>query len=527
MKRRTFLATATASLAASAAIPLGKPAVAQPSRLLRFIPHADLASLDPMWTTADITRNFSTAVYDTLYGLDGNFRPHPQMVQGHVIENDGKTWKLTLRAGLKFHDGTPVLAKDAAASIKRWGVRDAYGSALMARTEEVSAPDDKTIVIRLKRPFSQVPDALAQYACVVMPERMAQVSPNAQITEVMGSGPFKFVAGERVPGQRVVFARNPDYVPRNDGTPSFYAGPKVTHFDRVEWTFVPDPGTSAAALGNGEYDWWENPAIDLVGMLRKNSKLTVEVKNVMGSVGCIRFNSLNPPFDNPAIRRIVLSAVNQQDFMEAVAGAEPSLIKLGAGIVTRASPMHSDAGIAVTKGRKDYDKIKQELAAAGYKGEKIVLLGPSTIPTLHAQSQVVDDLLRKMGFNVDYQSLEWGTVVQRRASKEPIDKGGWNIFVTNLGGTGNIFLPAAIALRSGPNAWFGWPNAPKMEELRESWLDAPDFDTAKKIARDLQTQFWQDVPYVPTGEFAQPTGFWNHLKDVQIGWPVFHSVRRA
>ena len=521
MKRRTFLSAATAAMA------LPNIARAQAQRVLKFIPHADLASLDPMWTTADITRNFSSAVYDTLYGLDANFRPSPQMVEGHVVENEGKLWKLTLRDGLKFHDGTPVLAKDAVASIKRWGVRDAYGSALMARTEEVSAPDDKTIVFRLKRPFAQLPDALGQYACVVMPERMALTEPNKQLTEVMGSGPFRFVASERIPGQRVVFERNPAYVPRKDGTTSFYAGPKVVHFDRVEWTFVPDSGTSAAALGNGEYDWWENPTFDLVSLLRKNKNLTVEVKNEMGQIGCIRFNSLNPPFDNPAIRRIVLAAVTQQDFMEAVAGAEPSYIKPAAGILTKASPMANDAGVAVTKGRKDYDKIKQELAAAGYKGEKVVLLGPSTIPTLHAQSQVVDDLLRKIGFNVDFQSLEWGTLVQRRASKEPIDKGGWNIFVTNLGGTGNIFIPASIAIRSGPNAWFGWPNAPKMEELRESWLEAPDFEAAKRIARDLQTQFWQDVPYVPTGEFSQPTAFHNSLKDVQKGWPVFHGVRKA
>jgi peptide/nickel transport system substrate-binding protein len=523
MKRRTFLAAATASIAA----PLARPAVAQPARLLRFMPHADLASLDPMWTTADITRNFSSAVYDTLYGLDSNFRPSPQMVAGHVIENDGKQWKLTLRDGLKFHDGTPVLAKDAVASIKRWGVRDPYGSALLARTDEISAPDDKTIVIRLKRPFAQVPDALGQYACVILPERLAKTDPNTQITEVMGSGPYKFIASERVPGQRVVYTRNADYVPRPDGKADFYAGPKVTHFDRIEWTFVPDPATVGAALTNGEFDWVEQPNIDLLGMLRKNAKLVVEVKNNMGSIGCIRFNSLQPPFDNPVMRRIVLSAVNQQDFMEAVAGAEPGLIQPGAGMLAKASPMASTAGNEVTKGRKDFDKIKQELAAAGYKGEKIVLLGPSTIATLHAQSQVADDLFRKIGLNVDYQSLEWGTVVQRRASKEPIDKGGWNIFITNLGGTGNIFIPASNAIRSGPNAWFGWPNAPKLEALRESWLDAPDFESAKKIATEMQTQFWQDVPYVPTGEFAQPTGYWNYLKDMQTGWPVMHSVRRV
>ncbi|MSP02633.1 MAG: ABC transporter substrate-binding protein [Acetobacteraceae bacterium] len=520
MKRRVLLQ-------AAAALALPNIVAAQNTRLLRFMPHADLASLDPMWTTADITRNFSSCVYDTLYGLDANFRPHPQMVQGHNVEQDGKLWRLTLREGLRFHDGSAVLAKDAVASIKRWGVRDPYGSALLARTDEISAPSDKTIEIRLKRPFSQVPDALGQYACVIMPERLAQIPATTQITEVMGSGPFKFAAGERVPGSRVVYVRNPDYIPRNDGAASFYAGPKIVHFDRVEWTFVPDSGTSAAALTNGEYDWWEQATIDLIAMLRRNPKLTIEIKNNMGSIGCIRFNSLNPPFDNPAIRRVVLEAVNQQDFMEAVAGAEPSLIRLGAGILASASPMASDAGAEITKGRKDHEALKKQLAAAGYDGRKIVLLGPSTIPTLHAQSQVVDDLLRKIGFNVDYQSLEWGTVVQRRASKEPIDKGGWNIFITNLGGTGNIFVPASNAIRSGPNAWFGWPDAPKLEALRESWLEAPDFEAAKRIAREMQMQFWRDVPYVPTGEFSQPTAYFNHLKDIQTGWPVFHSVRRV
>jgi len=521
MKRRTFVASAAVSLAVPNIVQ------AQGQRVLKHVPHADVAVLDPMWTTADITRNFSSAVYDTLYGLDANFRPSPQMVEGHVIENDGKLWKLTLRDGLKFHDGTPVLARDAVASIKRFCVRDPYGSALMARTDEISAPSDKVIEIRLKRPFSQVPDALGQYACVIFPERLAKTDAGTQITEVMGSGPFRFLTDERVSGSRVVYARNPNYVPRKDGTPSFYAGPKVVNFDRVEVTFVPDPATTAAALTNGEYDWVEYPSIDLLGMLRKNRNLVVEVMNRMGSIGCIRFNSLQPPFDNPAIRRIVLSAVNQQDFMEAVAGAEPSLISLGAGMMAKASPMASTVGAEITKGRKDYDKIKQELAAAGYDGRKIVLLGATTIPTIHAQSQVTDDLLRKIGFNVDYQALEWGTVVSRRASKEPVDKGGWNIFITNLGGTGNIFIPAANPIRVGPNAWFGWPNAPKLDALREAWLEAPDFAAAKKIAAQMQEQLWQEVPYVPTGEFAQPSAYYNYLKDVQIGWPVFWSVKRA
>ena len=233
---------------------------AQAQRELRFIPHADLASLDPVWTTADITRNHGNMVYDLLYGLDANFQPHPQMVEGHKVENDGLVWELTLRDGLRFHDGEKVLARDCVACILRWGQRDAFGSAMMSRTDEVSAPSDRVIRIRLKKPFALVPVALAQPNCVIMPERIAKTDANAQISDPTGSGPFRFLTAERVQGSRSVYAKFDGYVPRPEGTTSFLAGPRIVHFDRVVWTFQPDPATSAAALSKGEFDWWENPA---------------------------------------------------------------------------------------------------------------------------------------------------------------------------------------------------------------------------------------------------------------------------
>jgi len=524
ISRRTVLTSAAAGAAGLAAPRIVR---AQAQRELRFIPHADLASLDPVWTTADITRNHGNMVYDLLYGLDANFQPHPQMVEGHKVDNDGLVWELTLRDGLRFHDGEKVLARDCVACILRWGKRDAFGSAMMSRTAEMAAPSDRVIRIRLTKSFALVPVALAQPNCVIMPERIAKTDANAQIDDPTGSGPFRFLSDERIQGSRSVYAKFNGYVPRSEGTTSFLAGPRIVHFDRVVWTFQPDPATSAAALSKGEFDWWENPPIDLVGMLRANKDLTVDVKNRMGAIGCIRFNHLYPPFDNAAIRRLVLSAVNQHEFMEAYAGAEPELYRTGAGLFTQGTPMATDAGIEVMKGRTDFDKIKQELAAAGYKGEKVIMLAPSTIPSLHAESQVAGDLLRRMGFNLDYQALEWGMVVARRASKEPPDKGGWNIFITNLTSFNNIFVPAQIGIRSGPNAWFGWPNAPKLEELRESWLDARTEEEQKRIVRDIQLQAWQDVPYVPLGLFFAPTAFDRTLTDIQMGWPVFHAVRRV
>lgn len=513
----------------------GAAALAAPSivrgeeqRTIRFMPHADLASLDPVWTTADITRNFSLAVYDTLYGLDAEFRPQPQMAAGHRTEDGGRTWEITLRDGLRFHDGAKVLARDCVATIRRWGQRDPFGAAVLARADEIAAPSDTTIRLRFAKPFALVPAALAQYNCAIMPERLAKTDANTQLGEVMGSGPFRFVAGERVSGSRVVFERNPDYAPRGDGTPSFTAGPKVAHVDRVVWTFVPDPSTSAAALANGEYDWWENPSLDLVPSLRRDRKLVLRVTDRTGEIGCLRFNQLHPPFDKPAIRRAVLAAVNQSDFIEAIAGGTPDLIKTDVGLFVPGTPMASTVGVEGTRGEKDLAKARQALKDAGYNGEKVVILAATTIPTIWAAAQVAQDLLQRLGMRVDFQALDWGTVVQRRASKEPPDKGGWNIFHTNLGGMGNVTPAANIALRaSGGSAWFGWPDDAAMEALRSAWFDAPDLAAQQKICADMQAHFWTNPSYVPLGMFDQPTAYHAYLKDVPDGWPQFYGVRRT
>ncbi len=525
MKRRDFLKSGLAGAAALAAPGIVR---AETETTINFTPHADLASLDPVWTTADITRNFSLAVYDTLYGFDADFAVQRQMADGETTSADGKEVTIKLRDGLKFHDGTPVLAKDCVATIQRFGKRDPMGQALMARTDEVSAPDDKTIKFRLKAPFSLVTYALAQPYCAIMPERLAKTDAFQQVTEAVGSGPFKFVAGERVPGQRVVYAKNADYVPRKDGKPSFNAGPKIANFDRVVWNFISDPGTAAAALQQGEIDWWENPPIDLVPSLQANKDLVVTVKDKTGEIGCLRFNQLFPPFDKPAVRRAVLSAIDQKEVMTAFCGAVPSVMKVDVGLFVPGTPLASDVGVEITRGPKDYDKIKRELAAAGYSGEKIVVLAATTIPSIWAEAQVASDVLKKIGMNVDMQALEWGTVVSRRAVKEPIDHGGWNIFYTYLGGFGNISPGPSIAIRGiGAGSWFGWPTDPDMEKLRDDWFAAPDLAAQQKITKAMQEHFWQNPGYVPLGMYDQPWAFRSNLQDVHDGFPQFYGVKRV
>ena len=339
MKRRQVLKSAIAGATALAAPRIVR---AEGAKTVTFVPHADLASIDPVWTTADITRNYSLAVFDTLYGYDAQFNVQPQMVEGHRMESDGKVWELTLRDGLAFHDGAKVLARDCVATIKRFGTRDPFGQALMKQVDELSAPSDKVIRFRLKKPFPLLQNALAQVYCAIMPERLATTDPMKQIPEAIGSGPFKFVASERIPGSRVVFAKNDAYVPRKDGVSSFNAGPKIVHVDRVVWNFIPDPATASAALQQREVDWWQNPTIDLVPQLKRDKDLTIVVKDRTGEIGCLRFNQLFPPFDNAAIRRVVVEAMDQKEIMEAVAGAVPSLIKTDVGIFVPGSPMAND-----------------------------------------------------------------------------------------------------------------------------------------------------------------------------------------
>jgi len=527
MRRRTFLAASAATLALPA---IGQ---AESKRVLKFIPQSDLAILDPVWTTAYVTRNHAYMIYDTLYGQTGQkegFKATPQMVAGHTVENDGKTWKLTLRDGLIFHNGEKVLARDCAASIKRWGARDAFGQALMARTDEISTPDDKTIVIRLKQPFPLLPDALGHGAsnmCAIMPEQIAASDPFKQFTEVVGSGPFRFKTDERVQGSFFAYERFDKYKPREDGETSFTAGPKIVHFDRVEWHVQPDYATKAAAMQAGEMDWWENPPADLLPLLRK-ANITVEITDRTGTPFLLRPNHLYPPFDKPAVRRALLGAIDQSAYMIAMQGEDTSLWSVPCGFFPPVSPLASNAGMSVLTGKRDYAAVKKALEAAGYQGEKVVLMGATDQPANYPLAEIAADMLKRVGVNVDYQATDWGMVVQRRALTKPPADGGWNLFCTGFSGL-DFFTPAShLPLRgNGRGAWFGWPEDPKIEALREAWFNAPDVAAQKKVGEEAQLQAFENVPYYPLGLAQLPTAFLPAITGVPEGFPIFWNVRRT
>ncbi len=338
---------------------LAAPAIvrAAPRTTLRFSPQQDLVVLDPVTTTAYMSRNHGYMVFDTLYGMDAQFQPQPQMLEGHKIEDDGKRWDLVLRAGLTFHDGTHVLARDCVASIKRWARRDPFGGTLMDVTDELSAADDRTIRFRLKHPFPLLPLALGKAGvpvCAMMPERLASTDPFTAVTEMVGSGPFRYVAKERVPGSLNVYEKFEGYVPRPDGTVAWTAGPKVVHFDRVEWAYIPDAATATNALINGEAMWQEYAYADQIPLLRRGKNIKVQTNDRTGFVNMMRLNELQPPFNNPAIRRALWAAIDQNEYMQAVVGTDdPSLIRNPLGFFGPGTPMASEAGMQALAGPRD------------------------------------------------------------------------------------------------------------------------------------------------------------------------------
>jgi peptide/nickel transport system substrate-binding protein len=516
MTRRSRWFTALAFLAIAAGPLAWIDAAAE--KVLKFIPQADLRILDPITTTAYITRNHGYMVYDTLFAMDEHFNVRPQMVDKYDMSKDGLTYTFTLRPGLKFHDGQPVRSADCIASVERWAKRDALGQKLAEATESWSAVDDKTFKLKLKTPFPLTLEALAKPSSnvpFIMPERIAKTDAFKNIDDPTGSGPFKMVKSEWVPGNKVVYVKNTDYVPRKE-PPSWASGGKVVKVDRVEWIYIPDSATAAAAMNAGEADIWEQMPPDLIPLLSRNKDLVVKNIDPLGSMGILRFNFLYPPFNNEKMRQALLYVVDQNDYVIGIAGDKKNG-KPCYSYFTCGTPLSSQVGAEPLMGKRDFEKAKQLVKESGYKGEKVVIIDATDQPIVHSQSLLTLENLKKIGVNAEIQAGDWGTLITRRAVKEPPEKGGWNIFHTWLVGPDMVNPAVDFPVRAnGKGAWFGWPDDPKTEELREAWFKAKTPAESKAAADAVQKHAFEFVPFIPTGQFILPTAYRKNISGLII-----------
>ncbi|WP_456237076.1 ABC transporter substrate-binding protein [Belnapia mucosa] len=523
MHRRTALALA-ASLAA--------PAVrAQPARVLKFIPHSNLISLDPIWTPAAVVRNHGFMVFDTLYGVDDHYRPQPQMAAGHLFEDEDRICTITLREGLTFHDGEPVRAADAVASLRRWMRRASVGQKLAEVTEELVALDDRRLRFRLKRRFPQLIRGLGQASVpipFIMPERLARTDPFQQFREVVGSGPFRFKPGEFNPGSFMAYERFEGYRPVETGTPSLIAGPKQVFLDRVEWHVIPDSATAAAALQSGAMDWFEAPPAELEPLLARARGVTVEPLEPLPRPALMRINHLNAPLSDVRIRRALLPALDQAEFMAALVGPEPSRYAADFGVYTPGTPFASRSGLDALLGPRDLGLAKRLLAEAGYAGQPVRLLAAMDVPAQAALAQVGADLFRRLGMAVEFAAMDWGTLMQRTNSREPLERGGWSAYCTFFPGLEFTDPGAHLVLRgNGLAGANGWPSSQRLEALREEWFQAPDAAAEARIATEMQQVALEEVLFLPLGAYRANTAIKRSLTGRVQGLPVFWGLRSA
>jgi peptide/nickel transport system substrate-binding protein len=513
----------------TAAMTLGAPAVhaQKDRRTLRFAAEADLKVLDPVWTTAYITRNHSYLVYDTLFGTDENLRVKPQMVDQVTVSADGMKYRFTLRDGLRWHDGQPVLSEDCVESLKRWGKKDRFGQLLMAHTGKIAPVDQKTFTLELAERFGPVLEALGKASTNVpfmMPARIASTSADDQIKEIVGSGPFKFAKDEWQPGEQVAYLRNPDYIPREE-TPSGSTGGKKVHLDKVIWRYIPDAMDAAAALAAGEVDWWQEPSVDFLPKIEANPDLQTFLFDPLGAQGWLRPNFLHPPFNNKKAREALLHMMDQVTYLHWAFG-QPDFYRTCYSVFACGGPYATTIS-AEPIIEHDLAKARQLVKESGYDGQPIVVLHVTDKTFLSAAGIVTQRRLESIGFKVILKAMDWSTSLVVRARKEPPDKGGWNLLHT--------WWPAAAVIDpavhfgvsgAGPRAWFGWPDIPQLEKLVTDWVRATDQTKRKQLADEVQKVALSEVTYVPWGEWSQPTALRKNVRDVlKFSAPIFWNVK--
>ncbi len=477
------------------------------ANVLRIVPHSNLAILDPIWTTAYMSRNHGYMIYDTLFGTDENAKIKPQMVESWTESGDHRLWAFKLRKGLAFHDGAPVTGEDVIASLQRWGKRDAMGNALMTFVQRMDSPTPDTFRIFLGEACGFVLEALGKPSSnvpFIMPKRVAETDAFKQIDDYTGSGPYVFKKDEFKPGDRAVYLKNAKYVPRSE-PPSGTAGGKNVYIDRVEWNLaLRDAQAQMSALQNGELDIIESLGFDFYEAAKNDPNIQLPKYANLGLQYMARFNHLTKPFDNEKVRLAALAAFSEEPFLRAQVGVK-ELYKTCYSMFVCGTPYGSTAGNEV-QAKSSMRKAQELLKASGYDGTPVLLMKPTDLAAIQKLPDVAAQLLRQAGFKVDLQAMDWQTLVGRRAKKDPIDKGGWSMFLTSWN-VFDVWSPIAnptMDTRGEASGWFGWAKDEKLSEIRAKFMRATDEAEKKKLADQMHARAYEIGTHAPLGEYMQP-----------------------
>ncbi|MBP1888354.1 ABC transporter substrate-binding protein [Sinorhizobium mexicanum] len=475
------------------------------ARTVRWVTDGELVVFDPI-VSLTLAQNHALAIYDTLFESDSKGIPQPQMVGKWGVSEDKKTYTFQLRDGLTFHDGSPVAAADCVASIRRWGQVDVGGKLIMAKVKDISKQDEKTFTITLNEPMPLLIPLLASsyvgYYLAIMREKDAKLPPTEQVTANIGSGPFKFNQALAKPGVSFTYDRNEQYIPRQEPADAF-AGGKFVKVDRVVTQYISDQQTAFAALQAGEVDLVQVPSQVLYPVIKSDFNLELEIINTSGQDMFLRMNCLQKPFNNVKARQAMLHLIDQEAIMLA-AGFDPNYIHPVTSIFGNSTPYSNDENTGWYKKGGDPERAKHLLQEAGYAGETVVILQATDWPPASNAAQYLANTLRKIGVSAELAPSDWAGVEERRAKKEPIEDGGWSVFISDFTNSkfGNpISLPLLAA--NGVD-YYGWPKNDEYEALRAKWVEVETLEERQALARAMQRLAWDFVGTVMLGQHIEP-----------------------
>jgi peptide/nickel transport system substrate-binding protein len=469
--------------------PATQPAGPKKGGVLKVALNASPPTLDYQSTTTGLTKKVAWHIYEGLFTLDKDYKVIPMLAESlPEISPDGTTFTIKLRQNVPFHNGQVMKADDVIASLNRWFQIAPSGRDIMNDLESLTKKDDATIVLKLKRPYGVLLEALANpdQSAIIMPAAIATAAGKDPVKEFIGTGPYKFA--EWKPDQYIKLVRFDAYAARSEEA-SGLGGKKVAYLDEIQFLPVKDETVRGDGVATGEYDVADIVPADSYDRLKENKDLQLVVEKPFRWVGGV-FNTTKAPFNNVKARQAVLAAVNPSEVMTAAIGAQP-FWRLDAGLSFLETAYHSDAAKELYN-QNNPEKAKQLLKESGYNGEPVVLLTTKDYPYMYKSALVTKANLEAVGFKVDLQVYDWATVTARRG-----DKSKWDMFFT-----GFLFSvePTAIPFIPATGSWPGWYKSDAMQKLIQEFQSKVDFAGRKSVADKIQQLFYEEVPVVKYGD---------------------------
>ncbi|MDQ7848941.1 MAG: ABC transporter substrate-binding protein [Armatimonadota bacterium] len=455
---------------------------------------ADPPALDIHSTTAYLTEIVSWHVFEPLFTYDRNFRIIPMLAEGYTVGQGGREYTITLRSGVRFHNGKEMTAQDVVASLQRW-MKLAVVAVPFFRddVEAVEARGPRTVVVRLRQPSGILIAALAQ------PIQLAGIYPEAvvtaagtnritQLSELIGTGPFRFVRWQ--PGQVIELERFEGYAARPGG-PDGYGGQKVAYVDRLRFVIVPDVQTRINGVLTGQYDYAESITADAYADLRNNPRVRTLILKPYGQPMAV-FNKRKGLFTDRRMRQAFLAALDMSKIMAGTFG-NPLMFRVDGSLMFRESPWYSRAGLGPYNAR-NVAEARRLLAEAGYRGQPVRWITSAAFDWAYKPALIASQQLAEAGFTIDLQVLDWATVLSRRANPDL-----YEVFSTSFIFSPGIDPPIQPVIISP--TWPGWWTTEEKDRLIGRLIREPDIQARKQIWEQVQRLYWEDVPGIKFGDF--------------------------